>query len=965
MTTVAQLTAQIGVEGADTAQSKIASVGQVTDSLDRKFSSFVPLNGGNLITNQDIAISKLNLIDAQVEKARAKLETLQNAADAGQSVTGIAEAQAKLELLEGKAQTARFKLQELGTQSEETGAELQSFAGASQEAGAAVEETGAKSEGAKFNLLDFGSKIGMVIFGLQGMVSMAMQAGQALLGPAISAETVTSSLTTMLGSTKAANKEMQQLDTFAAKTPFKTLDIDQAAEQMLGFGEKASNVIPEITAIGDALGSVGRDTPAQLNSVVDIFGKIRTEGHISAMTMNELAVHGINAWKALADGAGKTIPQVKNMVSKGLLPAKDAISDLTKGIEKNPLYKGGMARAAGTFTGLISTLLSNFDQLLASFASPIIKGLEGNLNNLGAALASPAFKEFSSKIGGGIVKTFQAIGSVFKGFSIGDLAKDFQKAIPVAGMLLPAFGILSSTIQVLSSHSKELGTWFKTSVIPAFKDAQPSFQALGDVITNKVAPAIHNLTVAFISNVLPVLMQIIPPVIRFAGVLAGALAEGIKTVWPYIVQISKALGQFASEVASRVQPIVQKFFQYLPPVLRILQGIWSAVWPSMAMVLQGVWQMIVGFVKVAWAIVTGIIKVGLDLLTGNWSQAWTDILDMFKGIWEGATTFLTGSLNLISGLIGGWVHGVIAFFQGLANTLVGHSIIPDMINAIISWFQQLPGRVMSAVTSLGGEIGGFFTGLASQAISWGSNIISGVISGLQNMAGNLMSAVAGLAQGIADHFPHSPAKTGPLRNIPLWGPKLVEMFSNDLKSHSAKARAAAEHMAKELRDAITFQYPEAIMKAKEQGNTRLAKQLQAQLSEMRAQMSMYKALIAQQGDSYSAKSNDPIIWGTGGKQPKHHTGGGVGTGANSILSAILKEVTIIANAVAPGGGSGGSGSFAGGGSSAGGYTFTSSMPNAPHLHVHPPAITIDGHLLTKHTMPHHVRHIREHTGHHH
>lgn len=306
------------------------------------------------------------------------------------------------------ADTAESSLTRIGGAATHTQEALSAIGGATKEAsGGFLGGIGSMIGGA----LDFGAKIGQTIWGLQNLWQMATQAGQSLLGPAISAETVTTALTTLDGSAKAAADEMRQLNAFAAKTPFKTLDIDTAAEQLQGFGYQASQVIPTITAIGDALGSVGKETPAELDSVVQIFGKIKTEGKVTAMTMNELAVHGINGWQALADATGKNIPELKNMVSKGLLPASDAVNDLTRGIEMNPLYKGGMAKASGTFTGLLSTLLSNWNQVISAFGTPIIKELEGHLNNIGTVLAAPSFQDFAGSVGREIVSVFKEIST--------------------------------------------------------------------------------------------------------------------------------------------------------------------------------------------------------------------------------------------------------------------------------------------------------------------------------------------------------------------------------------------------------------------------------------------------------------------------------------------------------------------------------------------------------------------------
>lgn len=294
------------------------------------------------------------------------------------------------------------------------------------------------------------------VFKFQMLGQTAMQLGGSLLQPAMDAENVTTALTTLDGSAAKAAKEMANLNSFAAKTPFKTLDIDTAAEQLQGFGYKAGQVIPMIKSIGDALGSVGKETPAELMSVVDIFGKMKSEGKVTAQQMTELGVHGINAWKALSDGSGKSIKDLKEMVAKGLLPANEAVGWLTKGIEKNPLYAGGMAKQSNTLAGIVSTLSSDWDQFMASIISPALPMLEKGLGKLTDLLSSPSFQKFAGEVGKDIVSALthfaQTIGNLISTgqhlvsfFQHNQTAMDALVAILISaagvilGVLIPAF----------------------------------------------------------------------------------------------------------------------------------------------------------------------------------------------------------------------------------------------------------------------------------------------------------------------------------------------------------------------------------------------------------------------------------------------------------------------------------------------------------------------------------------------
>jgi tape measure domain-containing protein len=276
---------------------------------------------------------------------------------------------------------------------------------------------------------ELGNKLGMGIMNFQMIGMQANQTAQSLLGPAVSAETMQTAFDTLMGSTQKATNMLNQLDAFAAKTDFKTMDIDQAASQMLGFGINAKNVIPDLTAIGDALSAVGKGSTANLDSIVNIFGKIQLAGKITGADMTQFSDDGINAWGVLEKQTGKTQAQLQAMISAGLLPAGTALNDLTKGIEASPLYSGGMAKQSATTAGLISTLQSNWNQLMVAFGSPILKALEPMLNNVGTALTNPAFKQFAATMGQDLVSGISAVVTgIGKLISTGEaVANFFQK----------------------------------------------------------------------------------------------------------------------------------------------------------------------------------------------------------------------------------------------------------------------------------------------------------------------------------------------------------------------------------------------------------------------------------------------------------------------------------------------------------------------------------------------------------
>ena len=121
-------------------------------------------------------------------------------------------------------------------------------------------------------------------------------------------------------------------------------------------GMSADQTIPIMTSLGDALFGIGHGTEAEMKSVVDQIGKIKVAGVATWGDISQLQTHGIDALGAMSLATGKTKESLRDLAGSGGIPAKEAIDALTKGIEMNPLYQGGMAKQSASLSGILSTL---------------------------------------------------------------------------------------------------------------------------------------------------------------------------------------------------------------------------------------------------------------------------------------------------------------------------------------------------------------------------------------------------------------------------------------------------------------------------------------------------------------------------------------------------------------------------------------------------------------------------------
>lgn len=202
----------------------------------------------------------------------------------------------------------------------------------------------------------------------------------------------------------------------------------------------------------------------------------------------------------------------------------------------------------------------------------------------------------------------------------------------------------------------------------------------------------------------------------FSGFLDGmkSLLEGIKgfgeAVWRLIgkplqelwAAIKDALGGALDKIGPQITKFkdlwepLQKLWLEIVPILKIVGAIVGGVLVFAFTVLVDVLKNVVGPI-INWLIdviagiirvLRGVIEFIVGVFTGDWKLAWQGIKDIFGGLWDIIWSTLKNAVLLIWGVIKGLVEGIVDFFVWLWDELVGHSIIPDIINGIMSWFQK-------------------------------------------------------------------------------------------------------------------------------------------------------------------------------------------------------------------------------------------------------------------------------------
>jgi tape measure domain-containing protein len=213
-----------------------------------------------------------------------------------------------------------------------------------------------------------------------GMFEALKKGFKSTVGTAISfnsmLQTAQIGFATMLGSAEKAQAFLDDMADFAAKTPFEYPELLEAAKRMLAYGFAAENVLPTLRAVGDATAALGMGSEG-IDRVTLALGQILAKGKLSGEEMRQLTEAGVPAWHILADAMGKTVPELQDMVSKGLVPGGKAVDMLTAGMTKR--FGGMMASMEDTWQGVTSSIKDIWRMTVGTLTQTLFGGLNAML----------------------------------------------------------------------------------------------------------------------------------------------------------------------------------------------------------------------------------------------------------------------------------------------------------------------------------------------------------------------------------------------------------------------------------------------------------------------------------------------------------------------------------------------------------------------------------------------------------
>lgn len=220
--------------------------------------------------------------------------------------------------------------------------------------------------------------------GITGEIGNVVSAAKSL-------EIIKTQFKTLLGSTQAAEKQLRDLQAFAAKTPFEIEGLALSTRQLISFGVENEKIIPTLGRLGDIASGVGAD----ISDLTIPFGRLISTQKLTLIELDKFQDKGINIFGELSKQTGISMANIRKAITDGTIPFSEFDKALTSLTSEGGKFFKGMEAQSKTLDGALSNLSDTLFNTRGSFGatfSPIIitvvNKLSNELDKLSGSIAS-------------------------------------------------------------------------------------------------------------------------------------------------------------------------------------------------------------------------------------------------------------------------------------------------------------------------------------------------------------------------------------------------------------------------------------------------------------------------------------------------------------------------------------------------------------------------------------------------
>lgn len=547
------------------------------------------------------------------------------------------------------------------------------------------------------------SKLGGIAKKGAGVAVAAVGAVTAALGAGVvagvkynaSIESYQTSFKVMTGSAEKAAEVIDKLKKVGAETPFELPDLADTTQLLMNYGFSADEAMDKMMMLGD----ISQGSAEKMSRIATAYGQMSSAGKVSLEDVKQMIEAGFNPLQEISESTGESMASLYDRISKGTISVDEITASMQRATSEGGKYFQSMEKQSQTFSGLISTLKDNAQQLLGEVVKPISDGLTESLLPAAISAIEQLTQGFEEN---GVAGMIQAAGNIVNGL--------------ITGIMENAPFLISTGMELLSQFWLGIATGLPELIVKGFEIVTQL--ALG-IMQN--LPQLVTQGSAAITNYVSGLLSALPSVLQSGVQMVLRLVDGIINNLPAIVSAAaQAIARFVASIASNLPQILSTGIKIIG---ELASGLIRAIPNLVGKIPQIISSIKNAFLSVDW------LSVGVNIIKGIASG----VASAAGQLVDAAVSAATDALNWVKSKLG--IHSPSRVFRDQVgkNMALGIGVgfednIPykDMEKQANKMVSRIQGAALGVTTSASPTASGYVASRSAVRTTDNSDLIYAV-----------------------------------------------------------------------------------------------------------------------------------------------------------------------------------------------------------------------------------------------
>jgi len=471
-------------------------------------------------------------------------------------------------------------------------------------------------------------------------------------------------MTTLLKSSKKAQALVADVTAFATKAPlFGIEEMQQAAQQLVGVGMDAKEVVPTLQTFSDTLSALGR-RPEDLLRMRYAFTQMMSKGTVSAEELRGQLGEIFPAMKILAREMGITTGELRKRMKEGAVGSKQAIELLLRGMDED--FGGATKKMNKTFYGQLQNMKENAKVVLGAIFRPLFVTLRDDVfpwirkisKGIGDWANARGPEKFLANIKAGMGKGLETPGGKIQDIALG-IGKAFKwikdQAVALWDAMKPAKPFLDNVLIPLAAG-------FAVGLLKGIEGLIPVLKVLFQILgfIGKLAAPLKGVFagIGFVLGFIIGPAKILGPIFKLIGGAFRLVAGAGKAVFGVLIKFSPLFNKI-------VGALLSLFFKW--------KGLWTKMFEFVGKAVGKIVGLAVGLATKLGAAIGSAVKGALDKM----GKIIVGFKDIGKKAIDGLISVLKAGGSMAAGIAAAIANAVIDLLNDAIPNKIGPIGLPD------------------------------------------------------------------------------------------------------------------------------------------------------------------------------------------------------------------------------------------------------------------------------------------------